>query len=143
MKTCSAYCSMDAMKTRTRILLCLLVRQGKNLKRIEHNFILRRQIVLRSQCLPRVMRFLDLIVLIEHCSQLLCKITDNSGTLRKEDYEAYHKELSETVGVQKEIMQDAKEQVGSVARSLLGSNDVSENSTSSSSAMSPEVDLSK
>ena len=81
--------------------------------------------------------------LIEHCSQLLCKITDNSGTLLKEDYKAYHKELSETVGVQKEIMQDAKEQVGSVARSLLGSNDVSENSISSSSAMSPENDLSK
>ena len=77
------------------------------------------------------------------CHKLLCKITDNSGTLLKEDYKAYHKELSETVGVQKEIMQDAKEQVGSVARSLLGSNDVSENSISSSSAMSPENDLSK
>jgi len=45
------------------------------------------------------------------CHKLLCKITDNSGTLRKEDYEAYHKEVSGTVGVQKEIMQYIKEQV--------------------------------
>ena len=81
--------------------------------------------------------------LIEHCSQLLYKITHNSGTLRKEDYEAYHKELSETVGVQKEIMQYIKEQVDSVARSLLGSNNDSENSVSNSSAMSPKVDLTK
>ena len=77
------------------------------------------------------------------CHKLLCKITDNSGTLRKEDYEAYHKEVSGTVGVQKEIMQYIKEQVDSVARSLLGSNNDSENSVSNSSAMSPKVDLPK
>ena len=48
--------------------------------------------------------------LIEHCSQLLCKIIHNSGTLRKEDYEAYHKELSETVGVQKGLKAVTKDQ---------------------------------
>ena len=61
--TFSVYCSIDAMKTRTRILLCLLVRQGKNLKRINYNSIFGRQVVFRSQCRPRKMRFLDLIVL--------------------------------------------------------------------------------